>query len=167
MEKQLQVNAIKDGTVIDHIPTNALFRVIKILKIEDTSNMVTFGNNLDSGLMGFKAIIKVANRFFEDAEVNKIALVAPHAKLNIILVTIFQFKNIARQATFSRINILIVIVIFGLISYDVWECTKLITGSYSMKIALAFPLIAMVLIYMALKAIKKDEQLLKSINRIR
>ena len=84
MEKQLQVNAIKDGTVIDHIPTNALFRVIKILKIEDTSNMVTFGNNLDSGLMGFKAIIKVANRFFEDAEVNKIALVAPHAKLNII-----------------------------------------------------------------------------------
>ena len=65
-------------------PTNALFRVIKILKIEDTSNMVTFGNNLDSGLMGFKAIIKVANRFFEDEEVNKIALVAPHAKLNII-----------------------------------------------------------------------------------
>ena len=84
MEKQLQVNAIKDGTVIDHIPTNALFRVIKILKIEETSNMVTFGNNLDSGLMGYKAIIKVANRFFEDEEVNKIALVAPHAKLNII-----------------------------------------------------------------------------------
>lgn len=84
MEKQLQVNAIKEGTVIDHIPTKALFRVIKILKLEDTSNMVTFGNNLDSGLMGYKAIIKVANRFFEDEEVNKIALVAPHAKLNII-----------------------------------------------------------------------------------
>jgi hypothetical protein len=84
-----------------------------------------------------------------------------------ILVTIFQFKNLARQATFSRINILILIILLGLISYDVWKCTKLITGSYSMKIALAFPLIAMVLIYMALKAIKKDEQLLKSINRIR
>jgi aspartate carbamoyltransferase regulatory subunit len=84
MEKQLKVNAIKDGTVIDHIPTNALFKVIKILKLEDSSNMVTFGNNLDSGLMGYKAIIKVANRFFKDEEVNKIALVAPHAKLNII-----------------------------------------------------------------------------------
>jgi aspartate carbamoyltransferase regulatory subunit len=84
MEKQLKVNAIKDGTVIDHIPTNALFRVIRILKLEESSNMVTFGNNLDSGLMGYKAIIKVANRFFEDEEVNKIALVAPHAKLNII-----------------------------------------------------------------------------------
>jgi aspartate carbamoyltransferase regulatory subunit len=84
MEKHLQVSAIKDGTVIDHIPTKALFRVIRILKLEDTANMVTFGNNLDSGLMGYKAIIKVANRFFEDEEVNKIALVAPHAKLNII-----------------------------------------------------------------------------------
>jgi len=84
MEKQLKVNAIKDGTVIDHIPTNALFKVIKILKLEDSANMVTFGNNLDSGLMGYKAIIKVANRFFLDEEVNKIALVAPHAKLNII-----------------------------------------------------------------------------------
>ncbi len=84
MEKQLKVNAIKDGTVIDHIPTNALFKVIKILKLDISSNMVTFGNNLDSRLMGNKAIIKVANRFFEDDEVNKIALVAPHAKLNII-----------------------------------------------------------------------------------
>lgn len=84
MEKQLKVNAIKDGTVIDHIPTNALFRVIRILKLEESTNMVTFGNNLDSGLMGYKAIIKVANRFFEDEEINKIALVAPHAKLNII-----------------------------------------------------------------------------------
>jgi aspartate carbamoyltransferase regulatory subunit len=84
MEKQLKVNAIKDGTVIDHIPTNALFKVIKILKLEDSPNMVTFGNNLDSGLMGYKAIIKVANRYFKDEEVNKIALVAPHAKLNII-----------------------------------------------------------------------------------
>jgi aspartate carbamoyltransferase regulatory subunit len=84
MEKQLKVNAIKDGTVIDHIPTDALFRVIKILKLDVSSNMVTFGNNLDSRLMGYKAIIKVANRFFKDEEVNKIALVAPHAKLNII-----------------------------------------------------------------------------------
>ena len=84
MEKHLQVSAIKDGTVIDHIPTKALFKVIKILKLEDCSQMVTFGNNLDSRAMGTKAIIKIANRFFADEEVNKIALVAPHAKLNII-----------------------------------------------------------------------------------
>jgi aspartate carbamoyltransferase regulatory subunit len=84
MEKLLKVSAIKDGTVIDHIPTKALFKVIKILKLEECSQMVTFGNNLDSRAMGTKAIIKIANRFFAGEEVNKIALVAPHAKLNTI-----------------------------------------------------------------------------------
>ncbi len=84
MEKHLQVSAIKDGTVIDHIPTKALFKVIKILKLEECIQMVTFGNNLDSKAMGTKAIIKIANRFFADEEVNKIALVAPNAKLNTI-----------------------------------------------------------------------------------
>jgi aspartate carbamoyltransferase regulatory subunit len=84
MEKQLKVSAIKDGTVIDHIPTKALFKVIKILKLEECIQMVTFGNNLDSRAMGTKAIIKIANRFFAYDEVNRIALVAPHAKLNTI-----------------------------------------------------------------------------------
>jgi aspartate carbamoyltransferase regulatory subunit len=84
MLKQLNVSAIKDGTVIDHIPTKALFKVIQILKLDEFHNMVTFGNNLDSKAMGTKAIVKISNRFFEDEEVNKIALVAPNAKLNII-----------------------------------------------------------------------------------
>ena len=84
MQKQLNVSAIKEGTVIDHIPTKALFKVVQILKLDEVKNMVTFGNNLDSKAMGTKAIIKIANRFFEDEEVNKIALVAPNAKLNTI-----------------------------------------------------------------------------------
>ena len=84
MEKQLNVSAIKDGTVIDHIPPKALFKVIQILKLEEFDNMVTFGNNLDSKAMGSKAIVKIANRLFADEEVNKISLVAPNAKLNTI-----------------------------------------------------------------------------------
>ena len=84
MQKQLNVSAIKDGTVIDNIPTKALFKVNQILRLDEFQNMVTFGNNLDSKAMGTKAIVKIANRFFEDEEVNKIALVAPNAKLNTI-----------------------------------------------------------------------------------
>ncbi len=84
MQKQLNVSAIKDGTVIDHIPTKALFKVVQILKLDEFENMVTFGNNLDSKAMGTKAIIKISNRYFADEEVNKIALVAPNAKLNTI-----------------------------------------------------------------------------------
>ena len=82
--KELKVSAIKNGTVIDHIPAENLFKVISILGLENIPNQVTFGTNLESRKRGRKSIIKVADKFFEDAEINKISLVAPQAKLNII-----------------------------------------------------------------------------------
>lgn len=83
-DKQLIVNAIKNGTVIDHIPALNLFKVISILKLENIDTQITFGTNLESKRLGSKAIIKIADKYFLDDEVNKIALVAPEAKLNII-----------------------------------------------------------------------------------
>lgn len=81
---KLKVSAIKEGTVIDHIPANNLFKVITILGLDEIKNQITFGTNLESEKLGSKAIIKVSNKFFENHEINKIALIAPHAKLNII-----------------------------------------------------------------------------------
>jgi aspartate carbamoyltransferase regulatory subunit len=83
-QKELKVNAIKNGTVIDHIPADNLFKVISILGLDSFDNQMTFGTNLDSSKLGKKSIIKVADKYFEDDEINKIALVAPQAKLNII-----------------------------------------------------------------------------------
>ena len=81
---KLKVSAIKEGTVIDPIPAQSLFKVITILGLDSIENQITFGTNLDSGKLGTKAIIKVSDKFFEDDEINKIALIAPNAKLNII-----------------------------------------------------------------------------------
>jgi aspartate carbamoyltransferase regulatory subunit len=83
-DKQLIVNAIKNGTVIDHIPAQNLFKAISILKLENIDSQITFGTNLESKRLGSKAIIKIADKYFLDDEINKIALVAPEAKLNII-----------------------------------------------------------------------------------
>jgi aspartate carbamoyltransferase regulatory subunit len=82
--KQLSVSAIQDGTVIDHIPARNLFKVIQILGLDHIDNQVTFGTNLESKRLGSKAIIKIAGVFFEEEDINRIALVAPDAKLNII-----------------------------------------------------------------------------------
>lgn len=81
---KLKVSAIKNGTVIDHIPARNLFKVISILGLNKIENQITFGTNLESGKLNSKAIIKVSCKFFENDEINKIALIAPHAKLNII-----------------------------------------------------------------------------------
>ncbi len=80
----LVVSAIKEGTAIDHIPSKDLFKVITILGLDHIENQITFGTNLDSKKLGKKAIIKISGMFFRTEDINKIALVAPEAKLNII-----------------------------------------------------------------------------------
>jgi aspartate carbamoyltransferase regulatory subunit len=83
-KKELIVSAIKEGTVIDHIPAKDLFKVIRILNLENSPNTITFGTNLQSNKLGKKAIIKIEGKFFKQEEINKIALLAQQANLNII-----------------------------------------------------------------------------------
>lgn len=83
-DKQLSVSAIKEGTVIDHIPASVLFKVVSILNLDKLNTMITIGNSLESEKLGNKGIIKLSKVFFQDNDINKIALVAPCAKLNII-----------------------------------------------------------------------------------
>lgn len=84
--KQLVVSALKNGTVIDHIPAENLFKVLYILALDKSriQNQITFGTNLESKKLGKKAIIKLSDIYFKQKELNKIALVAPQAKINVI-----------------------------------------------------------------------------------
>ncbi len=83
-KKELRVSAIKNGTVLDHIPGDVVLKVVEILGLRSHPHPVTIGIGLDSKTMGKKGIIKIAEKFFEDGELNKIALVAPNASVNII-----------------------------------------------------------------------------------
>ena len=82
--KELEVAALENGTVIDHIPSNQLFKVVNLLKLDRFSDSITIGNNLASQRYGKKGIIKVAGYYFKEDELNKIALIAPNAVINII-----------------------------------------------------------------------------------
>ena len=83
-KKSLLVAAIENGTVIDHIPTDKVFTIASLLQLDKCNDQVTIGNNLDSGTMGQKGIIKIANRFFSDAEISRLAAVCPNIRLCII-----------------------------------------------------------------------------------
>ena len=82
--KELKVSAIENGTVIDHIPAEFVFQVIRILGLDKIPNQIMVGTNLDSHKFDKKGIIKVSNKYFESEEINKIALVAPSATLIVI-----------------------------------------------------------------------------------
>ncbi len=81
---ELAVAALRHGTVIDHIPSEAVFSAVKILGLESTPHAVTIGCNLHSSKLGTKGIIKVSDIEFDAATLNRIALIAPTAVVNVI-----------------------------------------------------------------------------------
>lgn len=99
-KQALQVAALKDGTVIDHIPSGKLFQVVSLLGIEHMDSNVTIGFNLDSKKLGKKGIIKVANKFFSDEEISRLSVVAPNVKLNII----HDYEVVEKKRYICRMN---------------------------------------------------------------
>ena len=83
-KKELAVAALQNGTVIDHIPSSALFNAVRFLGLEKLDKSVTIGYNLASKKLGTKGIIKVADTYFDDSVLNRIAIIAPTAVVNII-----------------------------------------------------------------------------------
>ncbi|RJU99959.1 MAG: aspartate carbamoyltransferase regulatory subunit [Candidatus Poseidoniales archaeon] len=80
-----RVTAIRNGTVIDHIPAGQAMRVLEMLGINKrTSVPVSMVMNVPSKKMGTKDIIKVEDRELTQDELNRLALVAPDAHVAII-----------------------------------------------------------------------------------
>ena len=83
--EELIVAAIENGTVIDHIPSSKLFEVVSLLHLEAIrGSSIMVGYNLKSKKMGHKSIIKVSDKYFSDAELNQLSVVAPNVTLCII-----------------------------------------------------------------------------------
>jgi len=84
-KKTLRVSKIKDGTVIDHITSGHALDVAKILGITGRrAGVVTIAMNVPSKKLGNKDMVKVEGLELNPAEVDRIALLAPHATINII-----------------------------------------------------------------------------------
>lgn len=81
-DNKLQVEAIKCGTVIDHIPAQVGFKLLTLFRLTETDQRVTIGLNLPSGELGRKDLIKIENTFLTDDQINQLAVYAPHATVN-------------------------------------------------------------------------------------
>ena len=84
MSKELKISAIKEGTAIDHVPSDAAFKVAEILNLSDEDNVISVATNLKSKRSGKKGIIKVGKKILTKEEVDKISIIAPNATVNLI-----------------------------------------------------------------------------------
>ena len=87
------IKAIENGTVLDHIPSAALPKIISVLRLYDLPASLdgfpvswTMGSNFESKKVPgeFKAFIKVMNYYFRKEELDLASLFAPDATVNII-----------------------------------------------------------------------------------
>lgn len=84
MKKELKINPIRNGTAIDHIPSDKTFDVVRILNLKGINHQVSVATKLESKKRGLKGMIMIGDKFLTQKEVSKITLVAPNATLNII-----------------------------------------------------------------------------------
>ena len=85
----------------------------------------------------------------------------------LLLVTIFQYKRRMLQIKLSAIAVFLLLGVTGLIVYYGWSAVKMVSGTGSLNLVVLSPVIAIIIIYLAIKAINKDEKLVRSIDRIR
>ncbi|REH45819.1 uncharacterized protein DUF4293 [Tenacibaculum gallaicum] len=84
----------------------------------------------------------------------------------VAIVTIFLFKNRQLQFVLNRLNILINLFLLGLLIY----LSQTLSGEASVSekgIGMFFPIVVILLLVLANRAIKKDEDLVKSVDRLR
>jgi aspartate carbamoyltransferase regulatory subunit len=84
--KEFKVTPIKNGTVIDHITCNMALKVLKILGITEggVNSTVSVLMHVPSSKGKWKDVVKIEDRELDAKEVDKSALIAPFATINII-----------------------------------------------------------------------------------
>ena len=87
--------------------------------------------------------------------------------LAICIITIFLYKKRMLQIRLCIGNIVLLIGLEGLMFYYVRAAQQALDGIASYTIVFIFPLVAAILVFLALRGIARDEALVKSLNRLR
>lgn len=85
----------------------------------------------------------------------------------IALVSIFLFKKRLLQIRLQIINIIFYAGFYLLLFIYVWQFAQKLDLDWALHLVTAFPLVNIILSVLAIRAIGKDEALVKSLNRIR
>ncbi|MDP4183936.1 MAG: DUF4293 domain-containing protein [Bacteroidota bacterium] len=83
------------------------------------------------------------------------------------IVCIFLYKNRVRQIRFTLLSAILLVAYFGVVIYIGFNHTAALDATFSIKQAMSLLLIAAIFDYLAIRFIKKDEALVRSIDRIR
>ncbi len=85
----------------------------------------------------------------------------------VALVTIFLYKKRVLQVRLSFINMLLMFGYYAILFICLIQGARSMEADWNLRIPAAFPLVCVVLDWLAIRAIGKDEALIRSLNRLR
>ena len=94
---------------------------------------------------------------------NTISMIVPV----LALIAIFSYKNRIRQIRFCVINMIFMLAFYGFLAFEIWTACSRLHTDWHLRIPTVLPLINLILSYLAIGAIGKDEKLVKSLDRLR
>ena len=83
------------------------------------------------------------------------------------LITIFLYKNRVLQIRLCVFNTVLMLGFYALFAFYTLNFKADLQAELMVKIALSFPLIGLILNYLAIRSIGADEMLVRSLNRLR
>jgi hypothetical protein len=127
--------------------TNGVDKLVYLVDFKGISLVLPTGNTIESRIWAFTSVSAV------------IPILA--------LITIFSFKNRLKQIRFTVINMLLMLSFYAFMALYLWPACERLHADWHLRIIAAFPLINLILSYLAIGAIGKDEKLVKSLDRLR
>jgi hypothetical protein len=98
---------------------------------------------------------------------NQVYVVALGLSTTLSLLSIVSYKKRQNQFVIDRLNIILNLILLGLFVYRSLNLSGETITVSEKGIGMFLPIVAIVLLVLANKAIKKDEDLVKSVDRLR
>ena len=155
--------------MIQRIQTIYLLVIVVLSGITVFSPLADLLNKPDNliYLVDFKGIslIKVTGNIIDSTiwGLTSVSAVVPV----LALITVFSYKNRVKQIRLTVINMLFMVCFYIFLALYLWPACVRLHTDWHLRIATVLPLVNLILSYLAIGAIGKDEKLIKSMDRIR
>ena len=126
---------------------NTVDKFIYLVDFKGISLLKPTGNTLESTIWGLTTISMI---------VPVMAFIAT-----------FSYKNRTKQIRLCVINMGFMLAYYGFLVFEIWTACNRLHTDWHLRIPTVLPLVNMILSYLAIGAIGKDEKLVKSLDRLR
>ena len=126
---------------------NTVDKLIYLVDYKGISLLKPTGNTVESTIWGLTTI----------------SMIVPV----IALIAIFLYKNRTKQIRLCVINMVFMLAFYGLLLFELWTACSRLHTDWHLRFSTVLPLVNLILSYLAIGAIGKDEKLVKSLDRLR